>query len=99
MSKIDRYIRHDNYKRFVEKIFKRHDKNKDDLLDKEGENFFFSLIIFFFLEFTILMRNFKDPNLEEADINEIYLRMMGASESSDGIDFDAFFENSLFKSN
>lgn len=36
MSKIDRYIRHDNYKRFVEKIFKRHDKNKDNILDREG---------------------------------------------------------------
>ena len=39
MSKIDRYIRHDNYERFVYKIFKRHDKDKDDLLNKEGEFF------------------------------------------------------------
>jgi hypothetical protein len=39
MSKIDRYIRQDNYERFVYKIFKRHDKNKDDLLSKDGKKF------------------------------------------------------------
>lgn len=39
MSKIDRYIRHDNYKRFVEKIFKRHDKDKDNLLNREGKRY------------------------------------------------------------
>ena len=37
MSKIDRYIRQDNYERFVYKIFKRHDKDKNELLSKEGE--------------------------------------------------------------
>ena len=42
------------------------------------------------------MKNFKDPNLNDTDINEIYLRMMGSSDSGDGIDFKSFFSNSLF---
>ena len=45
------------------------------------------------------MKNFKDPNLSETDVNEIYLRMMGQSESGDGIDFKSFFKNSLFQNN
>lgn len=45
------------------------------------------------------MKNFKDPNLEETDINEIYLRMMSSSQEQEGIDFEAFFENSLFRDN
>ena|SRR3990167_5117145 len=36
MSKIDKYINKDNYSRFVLKIFKRHDADKDDLLNKES---------------------------------------------------------------
>lgn len=93
MSKIDRYIRQDNYERFVYKIFKRHDKDKNELLSKEGN------LLSNPQEFTILMHNFKDPNLTETDINEIYLRMMGQSESGDGIDFKSFFKNSLFQNN
>ena len=42
------------------------------------------------------MKNFKDPNLNDTDINEIYLRMMGSSDSGDGIDFKSLFSNSLF---
>ena len=100
MSKIDRYIRHDNYERFVYKIFKRHDKDKDNFLNKEGksnESIKFLLPLLTTIEFTTLMNNFKDPNLKETDINEIYLRMMGTSSSDLGIDFKSFFENSLFK--
>lgn len=83
MEKIDKYIKKDNYERFVFKIFKRHDKNKDNLLDKE--------------ELEILMKNFSDPNLTDADINEIYLKMMGSSASGDGIDYKSFFKHSLFR--
>ena len=36
MGKIDKYINKDNYSRFVLKIFKRHDSDKDDLLNKES---------------------------------------------------------------
>lgn len=39
MTKIDKFIRKDNYERFVYKIFKRHDSNKDEFLNQEG-NFF-----------------------------------------------------------
>ena len=83
MEKIDQYIKKDNYQRFVHKIFKRHDKNKDNLLDKE--------------ELETLMGNFGDPNLTQTDIDEIYLKMMGSSADGDGIDYKSFFKHSLFK--
>lgn len=81
MNKIDRYINKDNYSRFVLKIFKRHDSDKDDLLNKEN--------------FTTLMRNFQDPNLTDKDINDIYGSMLKDSKSPDGIDFNAFLKKSL----
>ena len=68
-------------------------------MSKEGKYFKFVNLFNLFIEFTILMKNFKDPNLNETDINEIYLRMMGSSESGDGIDFNSFFTNSLFQNN
>ena len=40
MSKIDKYINKDNYSRFVLKIFKRHDADKDDLLNKDSKGIF-----------------------------------------------------------
>ena len=58
MEKIDKYIKAENYERFVYKIFKRHDKDKDENLSKE--------------EFFKLMKNFQDPNLTEKDIEDIY---------------------------
>ena len=77
MEKIDKYIRAENYERFVYKIFKRHDKDKDEQLSKQ--------------EFFRLMKNFQDPNLTEKDIEDIYNRMVDSSkDDKGGIDYNAF---------
>jgi Ca2+-binding EF-hand superfamily protein len=82
MEKIDKYIRAENYERFVYKIFKRHDKDKDDNLSKP--------------EFFALMKNFKDPNLTEKDMEDIYMRMIESTkDSKSGIDYNAFLRHSI----
>ena len=82
MDNIDKYIRAENYERFVNKIFKRHDRDKDQMLSKE--------------EFTRLMNNFQDKNLMPKDIEDIYNRMReDTTEEGDGIDYLAFLKNSI----
>ena len=88
MSKIDKYINKDNYSRFVLKIFKRHDADKDDLLNKDSMGISD-------LDFTTLMRNFQDPNLTDKDIQDIYNSMLKDSKNQEGIDFNAFLKKAL----
>ena len=80
MSKIDKYINAENYSRFVMKIFKRHDTDKDDLLNKEN--------------FTQLMKNFQDPNLTEKDIQDIYNSMLKDPQQK-GIDYQSFLKKAM----
>lgn len=38
MDSIDKYMNDETVERFLQKIFRRHDKDKDNLLNKEGED-------------------------------------------------------------
>lgn len=58
MDSIDKYINEETTDRFLYKIFKRHDKDNDNYLNKE--------------EFRCLMKNYKDDNLTESDINDVF---------------------------
>ncbi len=89
----------------MQKIFKRHDKDKDGFLSKEGEiaiglvklpllPHFLITMIFRLLEFTMLMRNYKDDNLSQKDIETIFEGMLPNSEAK-GVDLKSFIKHSL----
>jgi len=68
MNSVEKYINDDTTDRFLQKIFKRHDTDKDGYLNQEG-------IFNLFLEFCFLMKNYKDEHLVEKDMLEIYKKM------------------------
>lgn len=78
--------------RFLQKIFRRHDKDKDGMLNKEG----CILIYLFFLkllEFIALMKNYKDENLTNKEIENIYEGII--QNDAKGIDFKTFVKYSM----
>lgn len=38
MESVDKYVNEDTTERFIQKIFRRHDSDKDGYLNKEGMN-------------------------------------------------------------
>lgn len=63
MDSVEKYINDETSERFLNKIFRRHDFDKDGYLSWEGLEFYFNS-----LEFKILMSNYKDENLSEKDM-------------------------------
>jgi len=79
MDSIEQYINDETTERFLQKIFNRHDRDKDKYLNKE--------------EFRFLMKNYKDDNITEKDIDEIYDRLSKGDKL--GISYDNFKKNSI----
>ena len=80
MDSVEKYINDETSERFLQKIFRRHDSDKDGYLSKE--------------EFTFLMQNYKDENLSVADIDEIYKHMSKGDPK--GVDFNNFKKHSMW---
>lgn len=108
MDNIDRFMKLEHYERFLYKIFKRHDKDKDNKLSREGKTFFewksfeFEFAPCLFnrraskgLEFINFLKNFKEAMLTEKDLEDIYERFAMDSQVKSGVDFHSFKKNSM----
>ncbi|CAD8132115.1 unnamed protein product [Paramecium octaurelia] len=79
MNSVEKYINEETTDRFLQKIFKRHDSDKDGFLNQQ--------------EFVFLMKNYKDSHLTEADMLAIYNRMSQGDPK--GVSYENFKKYSL----
>ncbi|KRX00177.1 hypothetical protein PPERSA_10676 [Pseudocohnilembus persalinus] len=79
MESIEQYVNDETNERFLTKIFRRHDKDKDGFLNLE--------------EFRQLMQNYKDKNVKEEDLNELYQKICLGNK--DGVSLENFKKFSM----